>query len=79
MFEKILRWFDQIHGLTFVALRYFNVAGASERFGEAPPDRNALNSTGPASRLGRSPHAEIYGADFPISGRDLYPGLRPCS
>ncbi|MCA1658124.1 MAG: UDP-glucose 4-epimerase [Verrucomicrobiaceae bacterium] len=29
-FEKILRWFDEIHGLRFVALRYFNAAGASE-------------------------------------------------
>ena len=34
MFEKILRWYDQIHGLRFVSLRYFNAAGASENFGE---------------------------------------------
>ena len=27
-FEKILRWYDQIHGLKFVSLRYFNAAGA---------------------------------------------------
>ena len=33
-FEKILKWYDQIHGLKFVALRYFNAAGASEKFGE---------------------------------------------
>ena len=33
-FEKILRWYDEIHGLRFVALRYFNAAGASENFGE---------------------------------------------
>jgi UDP-glucose 4-epimerase len=35
MFEKILRWYDQIHDLTFVTLRYFNVAGASAKSGEA--------------------------------------------
>jgi UDP-glucose 4-epimerase len=29
MFERILRWYGEIHGLTFVALRYFNAAGAS--------------------------------------------------
>ena len=34
IFEKILRWYDEIHGLQFVALRYFNAAGASEHFGE---------------------------------------------
>src|SRR5437667_317378 len=33
-FEKILRWYDQIHGLKFVCLRYFNAAGATENFGE---------------------------------------------
>src|SRR5919109_1859605 len=33
-FEKILRWYNQIHGLRFVSLRYFNAAGATENFGE---------------------------------------------
>jgi UDP-glucose 4-epimerase len=33
-FERILRWYGQIHGLKFVSLRYFNAAGASARFGE---------------------------------------------
>src|SRR6266496_5286002 len=33
-FEKILRWYDEIHGLKFVCLRYFNAAGATENFGE---------------------------------------------
>ena len=27
MFEKMLRWYDEIHGLTYVALRYFNEIG----------------------------------------------------
>ncbi|HEV7867382.1 MAG TPA: NAD-dependent epimerase/dehydratase family protein, partial [Chthoniobacteraceae bacterium] len=34
MFERVLRWYDEIHSLRFVALRYFNAAGATERFGE---------------------------------------------
>src|SRR5438045_6159978 len=33
-FEKILRWYGQIYGLSFVSLRYFNAAGASENFDE---------------------------------------------
>src|SRR5437899_4901746 len=32
--EKILRWYVEVHGVKFVCLRYFNAAGASERFGE---------------------------------------------
>src|SRR5208337_4033023 len=34
MFEKILQWYQKIHGLEFIAFRYFNAAGASEKFGE---------------------------------------------
>jgi UDP-glucose 4-epimerase len=65
MFEKILRWFEQIHGLTFVALRYFNVAGASEEFGEHHRVETHLIPRVLQVALGRAPHAEIYGTDFP--------------
>src|SRR5438309_7629058 len=34
MFEKMLQWYQELKGLNFVAFRYFNAAGASERFGE---------------------------------------------
>src|SRR5690348_1103808 len=34
MIERMLHWYHEIHGLKFVALRYFSAAGASERFGE---------------------------------------------
>src|SRR5947208_10265062 len=33
-FEKILRWYDQIYGVTFVCLRYFHSAGRLRHFGE---------------------------------------------
>jgi UDP-glucose 4-epimerase len=33
-FERILRWYDEIYGVKFVCLRYFNAAGATEKFGE---------------------------------------------
>jgi len=65
MFEKVLRWFDQIHGLTFVILRYFNVAGASEKFGEHHRLETHLIPRVLQVALGRLPHAEIYGTDFP--------------
>ena len=65
MFEKILRWFDQIHGITFVVLRYFNVAGASEKFGEHHRIETHLIPRVVEVALDRSRNAEIYGADFP--------------
>src|SRR4051812_32376664 len=34
MFERMLRWYDVANGLRFVSLRYFNAAGASEKYGE---------------------------------------------
>ena len=65
MFEKILRWFHQIHDLTFVVLRYFNVAGASEKFGEHHRTETHLIPRVLQVALDRSPNAEIYGVDFP--------------
>ena len=64
MFEKILRWFDQIHGLVFVTLRYFNVAGASAKFGESRRVESHLIPRILKVALGQSPHAEIFGTDF---------------
>lgn len=65
LFEKILQWFNQIHGLTFVALRYFNVAGASQRFGENHRTETHLIPRVLQVALGQSANAEIYGTDFP--------------
>ncbi len=33
-FEKVLKWYSQIYGIKYAALRYFNAAGATENFGE---------------------------------------------
>ena len=34
MIEKVLRWYDEIYGIRWVALRYFNACGALEDCGE---------------------------------------------
>ena len=34
MFESILKWYHELHRLEFVAFRYFNAAGCSEKLGE---------------------------------------------
>jgi UDP-glucose 4-epimerase len=64
MFEKILRWYDQIHGLRFVSLRYFNAAGASENFGEDHRLETHLLPNVLKVALGQKPHVEIYGTDY---------------
>ena len=56
-FEKILRWYDEIHGLRFVSLRYFNAAGASENFGEDHRDETHLIPNVLKVALGEKPHA----------------------
>ena len=65
MFEKILRWYDEIHGLRYVALRYFNAAGASGRFGEDHRIETHLIPNVLRVALGQKSHVEIFGTDYP--------------
>ncbi len=64
LFEKILRWYDEIHGLKFVALRYFNAAGATTKFGEDHRCETHLIPNVLKVALGQKPHVEIYGTDY---------------
>jgi UDP-glucose 4-epimerase len=63
-FEKVLRWYDEIHGLKFVSLRYFNAAGASENFGENHRTETHLIPNVLKVALGQRPHVEIFGTDY---------------
>lgn len=63
-FEKVLRWYGEIHGLKFVSLRYFNAAGASARFGEDHRTETHLIPNVLKVALGEKPHVEIYGTDY---------------
>jgi len=69
MFERILEWYHRAYGLRYISLRYFNAAGASEKFGNsAPPD---LRSCFPQPGSGESGRAvskiDQLGCDFLIS------------
>jgi UDP-glucose 4-epimerase len=64
VFEKILRWYGEIHGLRFVSLRYFNAAGASGKFGEEHRVETHLIPNVLKVALGQKPHVEIYGTDY---------------
>jgi UDP-glucose 4-epimerase len=63
-FEKILRWYGDIHGLRFVSLRYFNAAGASENFGEQHRIETHLIPNVLKVALGKTQHVDIYGTDY---------------
>ena len=63
-FEKILRWYGEIHGLKFVSLRYFNAAGASAKFGEDHRVETHLIPNVLKVALGQKPTVEIFGTDY---------------
>ena len=65
MFETILRWYREIHKLSFVALRYFNAAGASEKFGEDHRIETHLIPNILKVALGQSESVDIFGTDYP--------------
>jgi UDP-glucose 4-epimerase len=65
LFEKILRWYDEIHGVKFVALRYFNAAGATEKFGEDHRIETHLIPNVLKVALGQRESVDILGTDYP--------------
>lgn len=65
MFERILQWYEQIHGLEFIAFRYFNAAGASEQFGEHHRIESHLIPNVLMVALGQKSEIQIFGTDYP--------------
>lgn len=65
MFEKMLRWFHEIHGLEFVTFRYFNAAGATKRFGEHHRIETHLIPNVLKVALGQKENCSILGTDYP--------------
>jgi UDP-glucose 4-epimerase len=62
-FEGAMRWYG-IHGLRSMSLRYFNVAGASERHGEDhDPETHLIPNLLKAARSGQP--ATLFGDDYP--------------
>jgi UDP-glucose 4-epimerase len=63
-FEKILRWYGEVHGLKFVSLRYFNAAGATKKFGEDHRVETHLIPNVLKVALGEKPRVEVFGTDY---------------
>jgi UDP-glucose 4-epimerase len=67
MTEWILEDAARAHNLRFVALRYFNVAGADpgRRTGQSTPRATHLIKRGCQVALGRVPRLHVFGTDYP--------------
>jgi UDP-glucose 4-epimerase len=63
--EQMLRWFHRIHGLRYASLRYFNVAGAIEGYGEAHEPESHLIPLILDVALGRREKIKVFGQDYP--------------
>ena len=67
MSEIMLHDAGKAHGLRFVILRYFNVAGADPklRTGQATAGATHLIKVACEAALGKRPKMDVYGTDFP--------------
>jgi len=67
MTEIMLRDVSRAHDLRYVALRYFNVAGADPqgRSGQSTPQVTHLIKVAAQAALGQRPYLEVFGTDYP--------------
>lgn len=65
--ERALHWYREAYGLKYVALRYFNAAGADPEgeIGEDHDPETHLIPLAIQAALGRRSHVDIYGTDYP--------------
>lgn len=63
-FERLLRWYDEAYQLRYVSLRYFNAAGASEKFGEDHDPESHLIPNVLRAAAGKVRHVDIFGEDY---------------
>lgn len=63
--EQMLGWINAIHGLRYASLRYFNVAGAIEGYGESHEPESHLIPLILDVALGRREKIKIFGQDYP--------------
>ena len=63
--EQMLTWMNRIHGFRYASLRYFNVAGAIEGYGEAHEPESHLIPLILDVAMGRRASIKIFGKDYP--------------
>ena len=65
--ERMLHWWERVHDLRWLALRYFNAAGADPEgeIGEAHSPETHLIPLAMQAALGLRPHIDVFGSDYP--------------
>ena len=63
-FEKVLKWYNKIHGIQYAALRYFNAAGATKLHGEDHRPESHLIPIILQVAAGKREKIMIYGDDY---------------
>lgn len=64
-FERALKWYDEAYGIRSAIMRYFNAAGASQRFGEDHTPESHIIPNVLRVALGQATHVNIFGEDYP--------------
>jgi UDP-glucose 4-epimerase len=64
MAERMLEWFNRIHGLRYASLRYFNAAGSAGELGEAHHPESHLIPLILQVALGTRQAISIFGTDY---------------
>jgi UDP-glucose 4-epimerase len=63
--ERVLHWFDRIHGLRYASLRYFNACGCTPEIGEHHDPETHLIPLVLRVALGQSDSITVFGDDYP--------------
>jgi UDP-glucose 4-epimerase len=66
-FERALHWYSRAYDFRYVALRYFNAAGATKRCGEDHDPETHLIPIVLQVAAGKREKVEIYGDDYPTA------------
>ncbi len=64
MIERMLHWYQRVHGLRYAALRYFNACGALPGRGEAHQPETHLIPRVLQVALGQRERIQLYGSDY---------------
>jgi UDP-glucose 4-epimerase len=63
--ERVLKEYDAAYGFRFMALRYFNAAGATDERGEHHEPETHLIPLVLDAAAGKRPHITVFGNDYP--------------
>lgn len=65
VFEQVLEWYRELFGIQYTALRYFNAAGASKRFGEHHHIETHLIPNIIKVAMGQTEYVTVFGDAHP--------------